>query len=76
MLVAPIAFAMGFPFPLGLRRLGQAQPAHVAWAWGINGCLSVFATPLATIFAVEFGFRTVFLLGAAAYAAAAFTRRA
>lgn len=76
LLLAPVAFAMGFPFPLGLRGLEQTRPTHIAWAWGINGCLSVLATPLATILAVEAGFRTVFLLGAAAYAAAAFPRRA
>ncbi|MGI9284226.1 MAG: hypothetical protein ACR2P1_02470 [Pseudomonadales bacterium] len=62
---------MGFPFPTGLRRLAQRQESQVSWAWGINGCLSVVATPLAAIIAVEAGFIWVMLLASTAYAFAA-----
>jgi hypothetical protein len=46
----------------------------VPWAWGINGCLSVLSTALATIIAVEAGFTAVFLLAAAAYVTAALAK--
>jgi hypothetical protein len=71
LLLAPPSFAMGFPFPLGLQSLSRRREADVPWAWGINGCLSVLSTALATIIAVEAGFTVVFLVAAAAYAGAA-----
>ncbi|MGH8562122.1 MAG: spermidine synthase, partial [Nevskiales bacterium] len=49
LLVAPLAFAMGMPFPLGLTRLAREQPALVPWAWAINGCASVLSALLATL---------------------------
>ncbi len=70
-LVAPPAFLMGLPFPLGLQHLARRREADVPWAWGINGCLSVVSTALATIIAVEAGFTAVFLCAAAAYGGAA-----
>jgi hypothetical protein len=70
-LLAPPAFAMGFPFPLGLQALSRRREADVPWAWGVNGCLSVLSTALATIIAVEAGFTVVFLVAAAAYGGAA-----
>ena len=66
-LVAPLAFLMGMPFPLGLRRLGTAD---IPWAWGINGTASVLSSMLATLVAVHFGFSVLVLLAAALYALA------
>ena len=37
-LIAPLAFFMGLPFPLALVRVAAARPGLVPWAWGINGC--------------------------------------
>jgi hypothetical protein len=71
LLIAPPAFFMGMPFPLGLRLLASkiepAEGSQVAWAWGINGLLSVTGVVLATIIAVEFGFVWVMILAAGAY---------
>ncbi len=70
-LIAPLAFWMGMPFPLGLERVSQRLPTLVPWAWGINGCASVLSAVLATLLAMNFGFTVVVLLAIAAYAAAA-----
>lgn len=67
LLVGPLAFLMGFPFPAGLVRVAQTAEAATPWAWGINGCVSVISTALATIVAVEWGFTWVMLLAAGAY---------
>ncbi|GAB0120226.1 spermidine synthase family protein [Acidisoma sp. 7E03] len=66
---APVAFAMGMPFPLGLGRMGRGP--FLPWAWALNGAFSVVATPLANLLAVQHGFSLV--LGAAGlmYAVAA-----
>ena len=71
LLVAPPAVAMGMPFPLGLKRLANHSKSQAAWAWGINGCVSVVSTGLAAIVAVEFGFSAVMLIACAAYGLAA-----
>jgi predicted membrane-bound spermidine synthase len=65
--IAPLGFIMGMLFPLGLRSLHKRAPAHIPWAWGINGCLSVIGPPLATLVAVQYGFQAVFILAASAY---------
>jgi SAM-dependent methyltransferase len=70
-LIAPPAFVMGMPFPLGLARLAGLDKNQAAWAWGINGSVSVVSTGLAAIVAVEMGFSAVLLLAAAAYGLAA-----
>ena len=46
--MAPVSFAMGFPFPLGLAVQAE-QKFQLAWAWGLNGAFSVVATPLANL---------------------------
>jgi len=44
LLIAPLAFFMGMPFPLGLGKVSYNRPLLVPWAWGINGCASVIST--------------------------------
>jgi hypothetical protein len=63
-LLAPLAFLMGMPFPRGLARVKSDAAPLAPWAWAVNGCASVMAPPLATLIAMSFGFRTV--LGTAA----------
>ena len=70
-LIAPLAFAMGMPFPRGLAGLALRAPALIPWAWGINACASVVAAVLATVLAVHFGFDAVVALAVAMYALAA-----
>ena len=73
LLVAPPAFVMGMPFPLGLGRLAGFSKSQAAWAWGINGSVSVVSTGLAAIVAVELGFSAVMLIACCAYGLAALT---
>ncbi|MGB5568370.1 MAG: hypothetical protein WBM81_03645 [Sedimenticolaceae bacterium] len=55
-MLAPLAFAMGIPFPSGLRALGQTAAPLIPWAWGINGCASVASAASAPLLAMEIGF--------------------
>lgn len=71
LIIAPPAFVMGMPFPLGLRFLSERSETQIPWAWGINGCMSVVSTALATLLAVEFGFLIVMICAAGVYAGAA-----
>jgi hypothetical protein len=67
LILAPLAFCMGIPFPMGLSRVSRVSTALIPWAWGINGCVSVISAVLATIVAVELGFLWVVLFAALAY---------
>jgi hypothetical protein len=66
-LIAPLAFAMGMPFPLALGRLGESAPALIPWAWAVNGCASVLSAVLATLLAIHLGFSLVVVLALGLY---------
>lgn len=61
LLAAPLSFAMGMPFPLGLTATRLNDPQLMPWAWGINGCASVLSAILAILLAIEIGFSGVML---------------
>ena len=67
-LIAPLAFCMGMPFPLGLGRLADYAPTLIPWAWAINGCASVVSAVLATLLAVHLGFSAVIATALGLYA--------
>jgi len=71
MLIAPLAFLMGMPFPIGLRVVTKRQPSGIPWAWGINGCASVVSAILATLLAIHFGFVFVVIMSVFLYLLAA-----
>ena len=66
-LIAPLAFCMGMPFPAALDILGKHADQYVPWAWGINGCASVISAVLATLLAIHFGFSMVVLTAVILY---------
>jgi len=79
-LLVPLGFAMGMPFPTGLRTLagrGRSNlPAPsadepsanlVEWAWAMNAASSVLGSVLAIIIAIQFGLNVTLAAGAAAY---------
>lgn len=70
LVIAPPAFLMGLPFPLGLRVLAEQDRTRIAWAWALNGFASVVAAPLAALIALEAGSPVVFASAAGAYVAA------
>ena len=78
LLIAPLAFCMGMPFPIGLSRLAADAGDFIPWAWGLNGFASVLGASLATLLAIEFGFTILVLVALALYmiAAALFRRHA
>jgi hypothetical protein len=68
--IAPLGLVMGMPLPLGIRMLEARAPSAIAWAWGINGSLSVVGTILAMMISVTSGMTWTILFGAAAYGVA------
>jgi hypothetical protein len=79
-LLVPLGFAMGMPFPTGLRALAsvpapefpppQKKAAHenaVEWAWAMNAASSVLGSVLAMVIAIQFGLNVTLACGAVAY---------
>lgn len=74
-LIAPLAFFMGMPFPLGLARVAQADPDLVPWAWGLNGCASVVSAAAATLLTMHLGFSAAVTIAVGFYLLAALALR-
>jgi hypothetical protein len=79
-LLVPLGFAMGMPFPTGLRALasipvpafpaageGEFQENAVEWAWAVNAGSSVLGSVLAMVIAIQFGLNVTLACGAGAY---------
>jgi hypothetical protein len=71
LLLAPMAFCMGIPFPTGLQLISNRAEPLVPWVWGINGCASVLGASLATLTAVHLGIRAAAGLAVLLYTVAA-----
>ena len=68
-LLAPLAFALGMPFPLGLYVFRGRYRNFLPWAWSLNGAFSVIATPLASLLALTYGYKLVLMVALACYLA-------
>ncbi len=70
-LIAPLGFLMGMPFPTGLRALAEADDRRAEWAWALNGGATVLGSVSAMIIAIHFGLNMTLACGAFAYVLAA-----
>ena len=77
-LLIPLGFVMGMPFPTGLRALATSRRGEfsanqsesdngVEWAWSMNAAASVLGSVLAMVIAIQFGLTVTLACGAAAY---------
>jgi hypothetical protein len=75
-LLIPLGFVMGMPFPTGLRALAAlpvpefpAGPSDnsVEWAWAMNAAASVLGSVSAMVIAIQFGLTVTLACGACAY---------
>ncbi len=64
----PLGFLMGLPFPLGIRLLKEMNVVkYIPWMWGINGVGSVLGSVTAIVIAISFGFTQALLVGSGCY---------
>jgi hypothetical protein len=72
-ILVPLGFAMGMPFPTGLRALASIPAPDaptqnaVEWAWAMNAGSSVLGSVMAIMIAIQFGLNVTLACGAAAY---------
>ncbi len=67
LLIAPVGFLMGMPFPTGMTRLEKMFPNAVRWAWSLNAASSVMGSASAIFLAIYLGLRMTLLIGGALY---------
>src|SRR5207248_6594439 len=69
--IAPLAFLMGMPFPTGLTSLGSSESGKTVspteWAWAMNAAASVLGSVAAMVIAIQLGLSATLLSGALAY---------
>lgn len=71
LLIAPLAFPMGMPFPTALNRLGSRAPSLVPWAWGMNGVFSVLGSSVVILVSMISSFSAAMLWAGVFYGLAA-----
>ena len=70
LVLTPLGFLMGMPFPTGLRLVKTVE-----WAWALNAAASVLGSVMAMIIAIHFGLTVTLLCAAVAYLLAAVCSR-
>ncbi len=70
LLIGPLGFVMGMPFPTGLSLLEDVMPASVRWAWAINAASSVMGSAAAMFLAIYVGLKLTLIAGGLFYAGA------
>jgi hypothetical protein len=70
LVLVPLGFFMGMPFPTGLRLV-----KIVEWAWALNAAASVLGSVMAMIIAIHFGLTVTLVCAAVAYLLAAVCSR-
>jgi MFS family permease len=74
-IVAPLGFLMGIPFPTGLAALEIWESSAVRWAWSMNAASSVLGSALAIFLAIYLGLYQTLVVGGLLYLAAAWIYR-
>lgn len=67
LMVFPLGFLMGMPFPIGVRMHAGSGGSFLAWAWAVNGCASVLGSIVPMALALYSGFSSIYMLAGALY---------
>ena len=72
LIIFPLGFFMGMPFPLGIVSLGNVEPKGIPWAWGMNGFFTVFGGYLGLVASILVGFQVILFAALGIYLCAFF----
>uniref|UniRef100_A0A7C4MQD1 Spermidine synthase n=1 Tax=Desulfatirhabdium butyrativorans TaxID=340467 RepID=A0A7C4MQD1_9BACT len=71
LLILPLGFFMGMPFPLGILAIRNRHPGTIAWVWAMNGFFTVIGGLISVLLAIRVGYQWTLLLALTVYAVAA-----
>jgi hypothetical protein len=70
LMIGPLGFVMGLPFPTGLKRLEVWHAPSVRWAWSLNAASSVLGSACALVCSIYLGLVQTLMAGGLLYLAA------
>jgi hypothetical protein len=70
LMIAPLGFVMGMPFPTALQRLEEWHAPSVRWAWSLNAASSVLGSVGALVCSIYLGLIQTLIIGGMFYLAA------
>jgi hypothetical protein len=56
LMIFPLGFFLGMPFPLGILAIEHQPRGAIAWAWGMNGLFTVVGGLASVLISLEVGF--------------------
>ena len=71
-LIFPLGFFMGMPFPLGILALRHRPSGSIAWAWAMNGLFTVIGGLASVLLSIQWGFKVTVLIAICIYGLAFF----
>jgi len=72
LMIFPIGLFMGMPFPLGILAIQKMPDGAIAWAWAMNGLLTVIGGVASVALSIFIGFHKTLLLALLVYVLAMF----
>ncbi|MCB2218260.1 hypothetical protein [Desulfofustis glycolicus] len=69
-LIFPLGFFLGMPFPLGILAIARQPRGSIAWAWAMNGLFTVVGGLSSVLLSIYLGFRFTVIVAILIYAVA------
>jgi predicted membrane-bound spermidine synthase len=66
-MIFPLGFFLGMPFPLGILALQHQPRGAIAWAWALNGLFTVVGGLASVLMSIVLGFRLALIVAGAIY---------
>ncbi len=66
-MLAPVGFFLGMPFPIGITLARGKPEGTVAWCWAMNGLCTIVGGLVSVILSIYFGFTVAILAAASLY---------
>ena len=70
LMIFPLGFFLGMPFPLGILAIENQPRGAIAWAWGMNGLFTVIGGLASVFLGLELGFNLTIVIALVLYACA------
>ncbi len=62
LLIFPLGFFLGMPFPLGILTIALQPRGSIAWAWAMNGLFTVVGGLSSVLLSIFYGFRMTMII--------------
>ena len=67
LMIFPLGFFLGMPFPLGILAIRHQPKGSIAWAWGMNGLFTVVGGLTSVLLSIFLGFRVTIMIALIIY---------